>query len=94
MVNMLCILDAGTAWYSVESGSPYNATFMKDLQQPLILQENDGEPENAFYRFYVEILGHLTRSVLGLANISTAYGNPPPRRQVSTFMGAAFNENT
>ena len=30
MVNMLCILDHGTAWYSVSSGSPLNSTFMAD----------------------------------------------------------------
>ena len=94
MVNMLCILDAGTAWYSVESGSPYNADYMRDRQQPLILQENDRESENAFYRFYVELLGHLTRSVLGLANISSAYGNPPPHRKVIALAEAAFNQNT
>ena len=94
MVNMLCILDAGTAWYSVESGNPYNADYMRDRQQTLILQVNDREPENAFYRFYVELLGHLTRSVLHLINIDTEYGNSPPRRQVTTYNDAVFNQNT
>ena len=94
MVNMLCILDAGTAWYSVESGTPYNASYMKDRQQALILQENHGEPENAFYRFFVDLLGHLTRSVLYLVDISAEYGNPPPPRQVITYNEAAFNQDT
>ena len=94
MVNMLCILDAGTAWYSVKSGSPYNATYMKDRQLTLILQVNDQEPENAFYRFYVELLGHLTRSVLYLMGIASEYGNPPPHRQVMEYKAAVFNHNT
>ena len=93
MVKMLCVLDHGTAWYSVESGKPFNATYMTDRDQHLILQVNDGEPENAFYRFYVEQLGHLTRSVLGLNSISSKYGTPPPQRQVFQYPGAAFNEN-
>ncbi len=51
MVKMLCVLDKGTAWYSVASGSPYNATYMKDRHQTLVLQVNDKEPKNAFYSF-------------------------------------------
>ena len=94
MVNMLCILDAGTAWYSVESGNPYNADYMRDRQQPLILQVNGGEQENAFYRFYVELLGHLTRSVLYLVEIASEYGNPPPDRQVIAYRDAVFNHDT
>ena len=52
MVKLLCVLDHGTAWYSVESGTPYDATYMYDRDQQLVLQVNDKEPENAFYRFF------------------------------------------
>ena len=89
MVKMLCVLDRGTAWYSVESGSPYNATYMTDRCQPLLLQVNSREPQSAFYRFYIELLGHLTRSVLGLAGLK--YGNPPPPRYVVKYGTAVFN---
>ena len=51
MVTMLCILGEGTAWYSVKSGTPFNATFMTDRQELLILQVDNLELENAFYRF-------------------------------------------
>ena len=91
MVRMLCVLDHGTAWYSVQSGSPYNATFMWDRGEPLILQVNNEEPENAFYRFYVELAGHLTRSVLGLMNVEAEYGSSPPRRDVVEYPDAMFN---
>lgn len=87
MVTMLCILDQGTAWYSVKSGNPYNATFMTDRRDPLRLQINHKEPENAFYRFFQHLSGHLSRSVLGLGELSAKYGPPPPER--STF----FNES-
>ena len=92
MVKMLCILGHGTAWYSVSSGSPYNATYMRDREQPLIMQINHREPNNAFYRFYVELMGHLTRSVLGLTNMTHQYGEPPPPRDVRTYEAAEFNE--
>ena len=92
MVKMLCVLDQGTAWYSIASGHPYNATYMTDRDQSLVLQVNDGEPQNAFYRFYGELLGHLTRSVLGIANTVPEYGNPPPHRKVFEYKDAAFND--
>ena len=46
---------------------------------------------NAFYRFYIELLGHLTRSVLGIANMAPKYGNPPPPRKAVKFENAVFN---
>lgn len=91
MVKMLCVLGHGTAWYSVESGTPYNATYMSDRDIPLVLQVNGGEPDNAFYRYYVEILSHLNRSVLGLGDLSNAYGDPPPPRDVLRYNAAFFN---
>ena len=93
MVKMLCVLGQGTAWYSVESGNPYNANYMRDRDKPLILQINHGEPENAFYRYYVEILRHLTLSVLGLSDLSSSYGEPPPPRDIRCYPDAAFNKD-
>ena len=93
MVKMLCVLDEGTAWYSVESGSPYNATYMTDRADPLIMQINHREPENAFYRYFVETLGHLTRSVLGLHKLTSTYGEIPPPRNTESFPDAVFNKN-
>ena len=93
MVKLLCVLDHGTAWYSVESGTPYDATYMYDRDQQLVLQVNDKEPENAFYRFFVLLLGHLTRSVLGLTGLGSEYGNPPPHRTVFKYTDAEFNRD-
>ena len=92
MVKMLCVLGHGTAWYSVESGRPYNATYMWDRQERLLLQINNREPNGVFYRFFVELLSHLTRSVLGFGDMAGAYGQPPPNRQVKAYEAAAFNE--
>ena len=91
MVTMLCVLDHGTAWYSVASGNPYDADFMTDRNQQLILQVNKREPDSAFYRLYVLLSTHLTRSVLGLTNVYSTYGSPPPNRTVKCYPNAAFN---
>ena len=66
-------------------------TYMSDRGVPLIMQINHKEPENAFYRYYVEILGHLTRSVLGLHDLASAYGEPPPHRDIRSYPAAVFN---
>ena len=92
MVTMLCVLDGGTAWYSVESGSPYDADFMRDRAENLILQVNANEPDNTFYRWYVLLAAHLTRSVLGLADAYDAYGKSPPERTVRRYPSAVFNK--
>jgi len=92
MVKMLCVLGHGSAWYSVESGNPYNATYMWDRQERLVLQVNDQEPDSVFYRYFVELLGHLTRSVLGLGGITGTYGPPPPPRAVLRHGAALFND--
>lgn len=91
MVKMLCVLDAGTAWYSVESGEPLNADYMRDRHADLILQVNSGEPNNAFYRWYTLVGAHLTRSVLALQGLSHSYGSPPPRRTTLRYPNASFN---
>ena len=93
VVTMLCVLNHGTAWYSVASGKPYDADFMRDRNQTLILQINGEEPDNAFYRLYGLLMGHLTRSVLGLAGVFESYGKPPPARTLKSYKDAAFNKN-
>ena len=92
MVTTLCVLDAGTAWYSVESGNPYDADFMRDRGEDLILQINAREPDNAFYRWYALLAAHLTRSVLGLSDVFRVYGSAPPHRTVRHYPKAAFNK--
>ena len=86
MVNMLCVLDEGTAWYSLESGNPLNATYMWDRQQKLILQVNRREPHNSFYRS-LRTIARAPNSVriLGFANLSGVYGQPPPSRDVIRY---------
>lgn len=91
MVKMLCILGHGAAWYSVSSGVPFNANYMTDRHESLILQIDSQEPENVFYRLYLELMGHLTRSVLGLSNTLNEYGKPPPKRRTRSYPGATFN---
>ena len=93
MVALLCVLDHGTAWYSVESGSPFNADYMRDRDQTLILQVNTREPGNAFYRLFQLLMHHLNRSVLGLTHGFGTYGNPPPERDVKYYPNAAFNKD-
>ena len=92
MVTMFCILDHGTAWYSVASGSPYDADFMRDRDQELILQINKCEPNNTFYRMYVMLMMHSTRSVLRLTKTFGDYGRPPPNREVRQYPTALFNK--
>ena len=64
---------------------------MYDRDKRLVLQVNSGEPENSFYRYYVEVHGHLTRSVLGLDDISVVYGEPPPHGDINFYPAAVFN---
>ena len=91
MVNMLCVLDAGAAWYSVDSGTPMDADYMRDRATPLVLQIDGNECEDVFYRHLAFLTAHLTRSVLGLVGVSMAYGRPPPKRDVESFPNATFN---
>jgi hypothetical protein len=94
MLTTLCVLDAGAAWYSIESGDPMNADYMRDRTTPLVLQIDYDEPQDVFYRHHELLMGHLTRSVLGLVGIGHTYGRPPPRRKVMAFPDAVFNAST
>ncbi len=94
MVTTICVLDAGAAWYSVEGGSPYDADFMRDRTTPLVLQVDHDEPQDVFYRHFELLMGHLTRSVLGLVGLAHDYGRSPPKRKAMAFPDAAFNLST
>ena len=74
IVTTLCVLDlGGTAWYSTDDAA--NATHMWDRQEPLKLRViTQGE---AFYRFFVHLFGHLTRSVLDIREISSLWHTKP-----------------
>ena len=91
MVTALCVLDKGAAWYSVESGRPYNADYMRDRGTTLVMQVDDGECQDVFYRHHELLMGHLTRSVLGLVGVAHAYGRAPPHRKVMAYPDAGFN---
>ncbi|MDE2695346.1 MAG: hypothetical protein OXH97_02355 [Chloroflexota bacterium] len=72
-VTALCVLDpSGTAWYSTRGAA--NATHMWDRQEALKLRVI--ERDDSFYRLFVHLFGHLTRSVLNITNVSTRYGEP------------------
>lgn len=92
MVTTLCVLDAGTAWYSAETGSPHEADFMRDRGENLVLQCNDKEPDESFYRWYVRLASHLTRSVLGLTEVVRSYGSAPQHRTTRHYPEAVFNK--
>ena len=91
MVTALCVLDAGAAWYSAEGSGCYDADFMRDRQKSLVLQILTQAPDRVFYHWYVLLASHLTRSILNILNVSEAYGNPPPSRDVRGYEDAAFN---
>ncbi|MCY4640626.1 MAG: hypothetical protein OXC94_09850 [Chloroflexi bacterium] len=91
LVKRLCVLHPGTVWYSPARGAVANATYMLARAEPLVLQVNAREPEHAFYRFRVELLGHLRRSVLNLVGVAQDHGRPLPTRDVRTYGSAAFN---
>jgi hypothetical protein len=75
LVKMLCVLDGGVAYYSVRGDNgPLNADFCRDRQHELI-ETTVSTPEDAFYMFYILLLGHLTRSVLNVVGISNKYGS-------------------
>ena len=81
MVADLCVLAHGTAGYSVRLNDHnfVDATFMWDRVEPLIFSVSDQDEarDKVFYVFFVHLLGHLTRSVLGIHDISSAYGDLP-----------------
>ena len=91
MVTMLCVLGEGTAWYSVETGTPYDADFMRDRNEKLMLQVNTQEMDSTFYRWYMLLNSHLTRSVLNLVHVSASYGSDPPPRKTRSYPKATFN---
>ena len=94
MVTNLYVLNQGAAWYSVcnNDSACVDATFMWDRSQPLVLSISDKEPETTFYVFFVHLWGHLTRSILGIQHIPTAYGSTnSPKSECLVFENATYN---
>ena len=74
VVTVLCILQHGVAWFSVRDRRVSNATFMWDRDELLHLNIYENEPNDVFYKYYIHLMGHLHRSVLGSQGIAQSYG--------------------
>ncbi len=76
MISELCALGHGLVWYSTKNADNgfVEATDMWDRDQQLYLSVSDKEPEKVFFQFFVQLLGHLTRSVTWVHNLGIAYG--------------------
>ena len=95
MVKMLCVLDRGVAYYSVRSKNTtsVSADFMRDRFQKLSETIYDENRSDCFYRFYTELLGHLTRSVLSVHELAGKYGGENPQvRYVTVDPSAEYVE--
>ncbi len=78
MVKMLCVLDHGVAFYTVrpDSGPAISADFCRDRAENLTETIYDHDQNDCFYKFFVELFGHLTRSVLAISELNAKYGIP------------------
>ena len=74
MVKNLYVLGHGAAWYSPADGSAGDATFMWDRHKPIQLKCSEQKPENVFHVFFVQLVGHLTRSILRVDELHKSYG--------------------
>lgn len=93
MVTALCVLDQGLAVYlTEEEPSRYvQATYRWDRQTPLTLGIYD-QPDKAFYILFIHLLGHLTRSVLGIHGLNRFYGTFEATNSLIACQGARFNQ--
>jgi hypothetical protein len=74
VVKMLCVLNAGIAYYGVQTGlTTQNADFSRDRHLDLI-ETTTSVQDDCVYVFYTQLLGHLTRSVLDILDIPLLYG--------------------
>lgn len=74
MVKILCVLDGGTAYYSA-GPDRVTADFCRDRNQDLEETAIGSSPGDAFYIMLIHLLGHLTRSVLNIVDVSHGYGS-------------------
>ena len=90
MITDLHVLERGSAWYGPIDGSSGDATFMWDREKQIGLRFSEHRPENVFYLFFKQLLGHLSRSVLYIED--TLYGTSsfPPYEQID-FASAIYN---
>ena len=95
MVTDLYVLAHGGAHYSIRVADTIysEATFMSDRHQPLVLSISEQEPGSVFYMFFVHLLGHLTRSVLRIHDVSAAYGRLPQAEHL-IWDTASYNSGT
>ena len=73
----------------MKGGDAINATFMWDRNEHLQLSVHDNEQDhdNTFYRFFVNLKGHLNRSVLLVSDAVEAYGS-----KVSPYVNYPFGD--
>ena len=74
IVTVLCVLQQGVAWFSVRDQRDSNATFMWDRAKFLQLNVYENELDDVFYKYYIHLMGHLHRSVLGTQGVAESYG--------------------
>ena len=93
MVTALCLFDQGVALYLVkEDASRYvHASYMWDRQAPLDMGIYE-QPDKAFYILFIHLLGHLTRSVLGIHDSNGHYGNFQAVSELVPYQEALFNQ--
>ena len=95
MVTQLCLLNHGTASYTVKNRDFgfVEATFMWDREMPLFLGVNNKDESHTFYRCFIQILGHLTRSVLEVHDLHRLYGVSNSANEHFAHDKALYNRN-
>ena len=92
MVKNLYVLGHGAAWYSPEDGSAGDATFMWDRLKPIQLKVSEQKPENIFHVFFVQLSGHLMRSILRVQELFKSYGPKElPQSECIPIENAIYN---
>ncbi len=93
MVSALCLFDQGIVLYLTkeEDFHHVHASYMWDRQAPLVMGIYD-QPDKAFYVLFIHLMGHLTRSVLGVHDLNNHYGNFQATNKLIHYEGALFNQ--
>ena len=92
MVKNLYVLGHGTAWYSPKDGSDGATTFMCDRDKTIQLKVSGQKPENVFHVFFVQLSGHLMRSILRVQELFKSYGpNELPQSECIPIEDAIYN---
>ena len=92
MVKNLYVLGHGAAWHSPADGSAGDATFMWDRHKPIQLMCSEERKDNIFHVFFVQLLGHLTRSILRVDELHNSYGPKElPQSECIPIESAMYN---